>query len=232
MDIRTTLTLNGRSYDVDLFDQCFYRLVGWRGNLLSHYPADGDLYVSMAAPNDYFILELMLKDEDKPRARGCLEIYDGLGDQPVRRIQFNKAYIISYREIFNPEGDGGMTAYLHLSPQDMWINNSVRTARKFWGCWMEEEEEEPMRMKEVDAVPEVCIINAYWIKPDGTMCKEIPFDHPVKLYIKLVNHYVGQNLSFEFEEETEEGLYHASCSGKANADGIVIIEDFEFKKEG
>ena len=39
MDIRTTLTLNGRSYDVDLFDQCFYRLVGWRGNLLSHYPA-------------------------------------------------------------------------------------------------------------------------------------------------------------------------------------------------
>ncbi len=30
MDIRTTLTLNGRSYDVDLFDQCFYRLVGWR----------------------------------------------------------------------------------------------------------------------------------------------------------------------------------------------------------
>ncbi len=27
MDIRTTLTLNGSSYDVDLFDQCFYRLV-------------------------------------------------------------------------------------------------------------------------------------------------------------------------------------------------------------
>jgi hypothetical protein len=113
----------------------------------------------------------------------------------------------------------------------MWINNSVKAARIFGGCWMEDEEC-LMRMKEVDAVPEVCIINAYWIKPDGTMCKEIPFDHPVKLYIKLVNHYVGQNLSFEFEEETEEGLYHASCSGKANADGIVIIEDFEFKKEG
>ena len=96
MDIRTTLTLNGRSYDVDLFVQCFYRLVGWRGNLLSHYPDDGDLYVSMEAPNDYFILELMLKDEDKPRARGCIEIYDGLGDLPVRRIQFNEAYIISY----------------------------------------------------------------------------------------------------------------------------------------
>ena len=35
----------------------------------------------------------MLKDEDKPRARGYLEIYDGLGDLPVRRIQFNEAYI-------------------------------------------------------------------------------------------------------------------------------------------
>jgi len=47
----------------------------------------------MEAPNDYFILELMLKDEDKPRARGCLEIYDGLGDLPVRRIQFNETNI-------------------------------------------------------------------------------------------------------------------------------------------
>ena len=93
MDIRTTLTLNGRSYDVNLFDQCFYRLVGWRGNLLSHYPDDGDLYVSMEAPNDYFILELMLKEEDKPRARGCLEIYDGLGDLPVCRIQLNETNI-------------------------------------------------------------------------------------------------------------------------------------------
>lgn len=230
MDIRTTLTLNGRSYDVDLFVQCFYRLVGWRGNLLSHYPDDGDLYVSMEAPNDYFILELMLKDEDKPRARGCIEIYDGLGDLPVRRIQFNEAYIISYRETFNPKGDGGMTAYLHLSPQNMLINSSVNMARKFSGRWIEEEEE-PMSVKEVDTVPEVCIINAYWIKPDGTMCKEIPFNHPVKLYIKVVNHNAGQDLSFEFEEETDEGVYHASCSGKADADGIVIIEYFEFKKE-
>ena len=49
--------------------------------------------VSMEAPNDYFILELMLKDEDKPRARGCLEIYDGLGDLLVRRIQFNETNI-------------------------------------------------------------------------------------------------------------------------------------------
>ena len=97
MDTRTTLTLNGRSYDVDLFDQCFYRLVGWRGNLLSHYPDDGNLYVSMEAPNDYFILKLMLKDEDKPCARGCLEIYDGLGDLPVRRIQFNEANIWRYK---------------------------------------------------------------------------------------------------------------------------------------
>ena len=75
----------------------FYRLVGWRGNLLSHYPDDGDLYVSMEAPNDYFILELMLKDEDKPRARGCIEMYDGLGDLPMRRIQFNEGCIWRYK---------------------------------------------------------------------------------------------------------------------------------------
>ena len=62
------------------------------------------------------------------------------------------------------------------------------------------------------------------------MCKEIPFDHPVTLYIKVVNHYEGQNLDFEFEEETDEGVYHASCSGQADADGIVVIEDFEFKR--
>ena len=173
----------------------------------------------------------MLKDEDKPRTRGCLEIYDGLGDLLVRRIQFNEAYIISYREAFNPKGDGGMTAYLHLSPQDMLINSSVNMAHKFGGCWIEEEEK-PMRVKEVDTVPEVSIINAYWIKPDGTKCQEIPFDHPVTLYIKVVNHYEGQNLDFEFEEETDEGVYHASCSDQADADGIVVIEDFEFKGRG
>lgn len=69
MDIRTTLTLNGRSYDINLFDQCFYRLVGWRGNLLSHYPADGDLYVSMEVPEDYFILEFAQRRRQTSRTR-------------------------------------------------------------------------------------------------------------------------------------------------------------------
>ncbi len=231
MYIRTTLTLNGRTYDVNLFDQSFYHLVGWYGNLRSHSPGGGNLHLMMEAPQDYSILELTLKDEDQPRAHGCLEIFYGTSETPVRRIKFNAAYIVSYRETFNPQGNGGMNAYLHLAPQDMVINNSVKMVRWLGGGWTEEQEE-PMQMKEVEAVPEVCIINAYWIKPDGTMCKEIPFDHPVKLYIKVVNHYEGQNLSFEFEEETDEGVYHASCSGKADADGIVIIEDFEFKKEG
>ena len=86
-------------------------------------------------------------------------------------------------------------------------------------------------MREVTAVPEVCLINAYWLKPDGTECKEIPFDHPVKLYLKVVNHNIGQTLQFEFEEETDEGIFHASCSGQADADGIVSIDNFEFKKK-
>lgn len=98
MYIRTTLTLNGRTYDVNLFDQSFYHLVGWYGNLRSHSPGGGNLHLMMEAPQDYSILELMLKDEDQPRAHGCLEIFYGTSETPVRRIKFNAAYIVSYRE--------------------------------------------------------------------------------------------------------------------------------------
>ena len=48
----------------------------------------------------------------------------------------------------------------------------------------------------------------------------------------LGNYNVGQTVQFDFEEEIDEGVYHASCSGETNDKGMVIIEDFEFKKKG
>ena len=77
------------------------------------------------APNDYFILELMLKDEDKPRARGCLEIYDGLGDLPVRRIQFNETNILAIQTIRRYHFMLKVNAIWHKIDDKFVINNNI-----------------------------------------------------------------------------------------------------------
>lgn len=224
------LTLNGHSYDVRLLNQSFNLPVSWNGFPKQSLAGDGQLRVAMDTPADNFILELMMKTEENPIAEGQLEIYDGTDDMPFRCIKFGKAYITEFRETFDVLNGGEMTTYVQISPMEMTINKRLNVERRFFWLW-NRKLEGTMQMREVTAVPEVCLINAYWLKPDGTECKEIPFDHPVKLYLKVVNHNIGQTLQFEFEEETDEGIFHASCSGQADADGIVSIDNFEFKKK-
>lgn len=224
------LTLNGHSYDVRLLNQSFNLPVSWNGFPKQSLAGDGQLRMAMDTPADNFILELMMKTEENPIAEGQLEIYDGTDDMPFRCIKFDKAYITEFRETFDVLNGGEMTTYVQISPMEMTINKRLNVERRFFWLW-NRKLEETMQMREVTAVPEVCLINAYWLKPDGTECKEIPFDHPVKLYLKVVNHNIGQTLQFEFEEETDEGIFHASCSGQADADGIVSIDNFELKKK-
>lgn len=88
-----------------------------------------------------------------------------------------------------------------------------------------------MQMKEVVADPDVHINDAYWINPDGEKCREFPVGEAVKLYLILGNYDVGQTVQFNFEEETDEGVYPAPCSGQTDDKGIVVIENFEFKKK-
>ena len=88
-----------------------------------------------------------------------------------------------------------------------------------------------MQIKEVVADPDVHINDAYWINPDGEKWREFPVGEAVKLYLILGNYNVGQTVRFNFEEKTDEGVYPASCSGQTGDKGIVVIENFEFKKK-
>ncbi len=123
-----------------------------------------------------------------------------------------------------------MTTYVQISPMQMTINKKVKMGRRIFWLWSEVEKE-PMQISEVVADTDVHINDAYWIKPDGTKCREFPVGEAVKLYLVLGNFNVGQTIQFGFEEETDEGIYHASCSGQTNDKGMVIIEDFELKKK-
>lgn len=185
----------------------------------------------MNTPTDNFILELMMKTEETPLAEGQLEIYDAKSDMPVRQIKFSKAYITEFRETFNLLDDDRMTTYVKISPMEMTINKRVKIERRLFWLWSKALQE-PMKMAEVVADTDVHLNDAYWIKPNGEKCREFPIGEVVKLYLVLGNYNIGQTVQFDFEEETDEGVYHASCSGETNDKGMVIIEDFEFKKKG
>lgn len=230
MPALATLLLNGHGYDVKLSGQNFNVPTGWNGFPRQSLMEDGQLHILMDTPGDNFILELMLKTEE-PLAEGCLEIYDSTVDLPIRHIQFSKAFITAYRETFDILNGGGMTTYVRISPMEMTINKEVKMERRFFWLW-NRVIEEPMEMPEIVADEDVRINDAYWIDPDGTKCRDFPLDEPVKLYLKIANHNAGQTLQFDFEEETEEGIFHASCSGQVDDQGIVIVEDFKLKKKG
>lgn len=224
------LTLNGHSYDVKLLNQCFELPVGWNGFPKQSLPGDGQLRLLMDTPADNFILELMMKTEENPIAEGLLEIYDGTDDIPLRHIKFNKAYITEFRETFNILNGGEMTTYVQISPMEMTINKRLDIERRFFWLW-NKTPLKPMKMKEVVADPNIHINDAYWLNPNGEKCRDFPVGESVKLYLVLGNYNVGQTVQFNFEEETDEGIYHESCSGLTNNKGMVIIEDFKLKKK-
>ena len=171
-----------------------------------------------------------MKTEENPIAEGQLEIYDGTDDIPFRCIKFSKAYITEFRETFDVLNGGEMTTYVQISPMEMTINKRLDIERRLFWLW-NRTPQKPMQMQEVVADPDVHINDAYWINPNGEKCREFPIGEAVKLYLVLGNYNVGQTIQFDFEEETDEGVCRASCSGRTDDNGMVIIEDFELTKK-
>lgn len=113
---------------------------------------------------------------------------------------------------------------------EMTINKRLDIERRFFWLW-NKTPLKPMKMKEVVADPNIHINDAYWLNPNGEKCRDFPVGESVKLYLVLGNYNVGQTVQFNFAEETDEGIYHESCSGLTNNKGMVIIEDFKLKKK-
>ena len=56
-----------------------------------------------------------------------------------------------------------------------------------------------------------------------------PIGRKVCLHLILSNYedFIGQDLSFDFEEETKEGVYSATVSGTVTDDGHMKVDSFE-----
>lgn len=226
-----SLKLNDHNYDVWLFEQQFNIPTGWNGLPHSSFVGDGQLRLFMTTPEDNYILELMLKTEKEPIAEGSLEIYNETNNLPLRRVEFSKAFIVSYKETFDILNDTGMTTYVQISPMKMTIDKVIDVERRIFWLW-NRSPQKLMHMKEVIADNNVHINDAYWINPEGKKCREFFVGEEVKLYLVLGNYNVGQMVQFNFEEVGDEGIFHASCSGETNDKGIVIIEKFKLQKKG
>lgn len=75
------------------------------------------------------------------------------------------------------------------------------------------------------------INDAYWIDDEGKECREFIVGKKVKLHVKIGNFKTGQSVDLVFQEKTDEGIYHATCTGEVNNQGIVCIENVCFKKK-
>lgn len=242
MAMQTILNLNGRSYEVQQFEQNFYlESIRSDGYTVSFLPCNGELYIVLDSPTDNFLLELMYDAWSTPIVEGELNVFDVLQDLPVRKIVFRRAYITLHQEHFRTnalsphllEGESNMKIVLCITPQEMVINKTIRIARNYSWQWEKVKDDELMPHKKVSN-PEIRLQDAYWIKDDGSRCRVFPLDKKVCLYLVLVEFeaFIGNELEFEFMEETKDGVYAVSVKGKVPNDGIIVIRDFLFSKKG
>lgn len=239
MAVRAVLTLNGKEFDVQNFEQSF--ILNTRphnGCPTTFLPHGGELHIQLNTPEGTFISDLMSSAWDNPIVEGELNVYDVLQDMPVRRITFRKALITLYKDRFTTkvlepslvDGSSNMQTSLCITPQEMIINKFVRISRNYGWRWIKVKDDELMPQT-IISNPEMKLRDAYWIKEDGSQCKVFPIGTRVTLYLVLgeFETFVGDEIEFHFHEKTEEGVYTASVKGCVPEDGIMVVEDFEFK---
>lgn len=237
MAIHAILTLNGKEYEVKQYEQSFYLLTNpYKGYPTVGEPYYGELHFTIDTPVDNSLLELMYSVWDNPIIDGELNVYDTIGDMPLRRIAFRKALFTLYKERFTTktlepsyitDGVSNMQTRCILTPQEMIINKFVRISRNNWWRWVKVKDDELMP-KTTMSNPEMRLKDAYWIKEDGSHCRIFPIGQKVHLYLVLGNFetFIGTKIEFNFSEVTDEGIYSASVEGNVPENGVMIVEDF------
>lgn len=175
---------------------------------------------------------------DSPIVEGELNVYHTSADMPVRRVTYRKALFLCYGDrfttpVFEPslrDGDNNMQTSVILTPREMIINKFVRISRSYSWRWTKVQEEELMP-EVLISNPEMKLKDAYWLKEDKSQCRVFPIETRVTLYLVLQDfeNFIGQELEFSFSEKTKEGVYTAEAKGIVPKDGIMQVEDFQFK---
>lgn len=237
MAIRAVLRLNEREYEVRSFEQIFQlpvqRVDGYPSG---PFPYNGELLINLSTPPDDYLIDLMFDLWEEQPISGELQVFDGLSDQPFRRISFRRATIIGHQEQFSdgtpipyePRRKADFCTTLRITPRELAINKFIRLTRDFGWRWHKVKDEE-LSPRSKSITPEVRLIDAYWIKEDGSKSRVFPIGRKVCLHLILSNYedFIGQDLSFDFEEETKEGVYSATVSGTVTDDGHMKVDSFE-----
>lgn len=239
MAIRAILTLNGKEYDVQQYEQRFHLPINpYKGYPTVGEPYGGELHFTIDTPMDNFLLELMYSAWPPKIIDGELNVYDICEDIPIRRITFRKALFTLYQERFRTktlepyitDGDSNMQVRCILTPQEMIINKFIRISRNHWWRWVKVQDNELMPQA-IMSNQEMRLRDAYWIKSDGSHCRVFPIGQKVRLYLVLdqFEAFIGTKIEFNFSEVTKDGVYSASVEGYVPESGILNVENFEFK---
>lgn len=231
MPINITLKIGSESYDVLRCHYGFGRVVdskGWPGRGMN----GGDIILTMESTQSTLLFEEMVRKDEVRPVSGSLEFYEVDEGTVIRTIEWEEGYIHSLSESMQNYSSIPMTQTLAISPLRLDINGTIRIDRRFpqtQGFWWDEYKPEEDAVMAAGDDDTYTITDAYWLDEENNQIRDLDVEEPVTLYVVLGNYTVGSNVSFAFEEEYDEGVKRADCSGTVDEDGIVVIENFKLE---
>lgn len=157
MAVRAVLTLNGKEYEIQQFQQIFSQYSCPSNCIPNCQVQFGHLECILKTPEDNDILELMLPNKYSLNIEGKLEIWAG-EDLPQRRINFTKGIIINYGETFDPSSSEGMITRVVVAAWQMDINKLPMLRYKMGYPWVFVDWEEPKPIPEKSYTPPVPLV--------------------------------------------------------------------------
>lgn len=225
--IRAVLKINDSDYDILRFNQKFKRDVDNKGYPKGVYYG-GDIMVDIESTDDTFFFQSLI-NKDMPMVEGAIEILTE-DDACYKRIDFKEAYIYSYREDMKSKSNMQMITTLGISFMYLNFNNTLQIDRLWPRAkhgWQIDESEERVFAK-APQKSNARIVDAYWIDDKQRKHFDLFVNYPVMLYVEFEDYTANESINLKFEND--EKTYSFEHTGEVNQDGIMKIEDFQFKQ--
>lgn len=127
----TTLTINSKQYDILYLCYKFQRDIDAKGRPWGVYYG-GSILVQVESTNDISSFQQMIDKKTTPVA-GSIEVFSGDGTC-MRRIDFEKAYVVSLSEEMYGKSSSPMITTIGISPMRLDFNNTLRLDRRWPGA--------------------------------------------------------------------------------------------------
>lgn len=134
---KITLTIEDKQFDILHFNYYFCRDTDTKGRPCSRYYG-GMLFIEMESLPENYLMSRLVSFEQM-LVSGKIEVWAKGGEQCIRRIEFEKAYICHHQEEMNSYQPLPMLTTISISPLRLDINKKVRIDRRISdtnnGCW-------------------------------------------------------------------------------------------------